>query len=67
MLTFERALIVYSAEELDEEDDLPLSSFSNPSLTQACHSDCINITSGPVVTVSIQYIVKKTLTKHYVI
>lgn len=46
LLICERAVILYSAEKLYEQDDLCLSSFSNPSLTQACCTDCNNMTSG---------------------
>lgn len=56
LLTSVSAVISYSAEQLYEEDDLALSSFTNPSLTQASCTDCINMTSSPVVTVSLERI-----------
>lgn len=56
MLTSERAVILHSADELHVEDDLPLSSFPNPSRIQPCCTDCINMTSGPVVTVGAKQI-----------
>ncbi len=50
---------MHSAEGLHAEDDFPLSSFSNPLLTQACCTDCTNMTRGSIVSISMKQIITR--------